>query len=81
MLQVEFSMTETEIVAESPCLGDCNHDEAGICLSCFVSASENDQWNHVSNKERLATLENARLRKLAHDEGRSMLGVESSKSD
>ncbi len=74
-------MTESEIVAESPCLGDCNHNEAGICLSCFISTSENDQWNHVSNQERLVMLENARQRKLAQDRETSLTEAGSSSAN
>lgn len=74
-------MSETEIIAESPCLGDCNHNDAGICQSCFISTIENDQWNHVSNQERLVMLENARLRKLAKEEGLPMTEVGASTPD
>lgn len=74
-------MAETEIVAESPCLGDCNHNEAGICLSCFISTSENDQWNHVGNQERLIMLDNACKRKLAYEEAMSMIDTGSSTAD
>jgi len=68
-------MTDTEIVAESPCLGDCNLSDEGICLSCFLSSEENDNWNHVSNRERLVMLENARERQKAKAEGRSMTDI------
>jgi len=68
-------MAEKEIIAESPCLGDCNLNEEGVCLSCFITSKENDRWNHVSNQERLAMLENAKLRKQAKAEGRPMSGV------
>jgi uncharacterized protein len=73
-------MTDTEIVAESPCLGDCNLNDEGICLSCFLSSEENDNWNHVSNRERLAMLENARERQKAKAEGRSMTGIGTSRT-
>ena len=65
-------MAEKEVIAKSPCLGDCNANEDGICLSCFLSSKENDQWNHVGNQERLAMLENARQRQKAKSEGRLM---------
>jgi predicted Fe-S protein YdhL (DUF1289 family) len=65
-------MTDKEVIARSPCLGDCNPNDEGICLSCFLSSNENDQWNHVSNQERLVMLENAHQRQQAKSEGRSM---------
>ncbi len=55
-------MTDPEVIARSPCLGDCNVNDKGICLSCFVSSEENDRWNHVSNEERLVILQNAQQR-------------------
>jgi predicted Fe-S protein YdhL (DUF1289 family) len=68
-------MTDLEEIARSPCLGDCSPNEDGICLSCFLSSKENDQWNHVSNQERLVMLENTRQRQKAFSEGRSMTGI------
>ena len=68
-------MADTEVIAKSPCLGDCNPSNEGICLSCFLSSKENDQWNHVSNQERLAMLEKARLRQQANAEGRSIAEI------
>ena len=68
-------MTGTEVIAESPCLGDCNLNEQGICLSCFITSKENDQWNQASNRERLVMLENARERQKANSEGRPMTGT------
>jgi predicted Fe-S protein YdhL (DUF1289 family) len=65
----EQEMTDVEIVAESPCLGDCNLNDKGICQSCFLSSEENDQWNHVSNQERLVMLQNARERQKAKSGG------------
>jgi predicted Fe-S protein YdhL (DUF1289 family) len=62
-------MTETEVIARSPCLGDCNVNDKGICQSCFLSSKENDQWNHASNQERLVMLQNARDRQKANSEG------------
>ena len=63
-------MTDTNVVAESPCLGDCRLNDEGICQSCFLSAEENDRWNHVSNQERLVMLQNARERQIkAKSEG------------
>ncbi len=74
-------MTGTDTVAQSPCLGDCNLNDEGICLSCFITSEENDRWNHVSNQERLVMLENARLRQKAKSEGRPMSEVGSSTRD
>jgi uncharacterized protein len=61
-------MTGTEVIARSPCLGDCNLSDKGICLSCFLSSEENDKWNHVSNEERLVMLQNAQQRQKANSE-------------
>jgi predicted Fe-S protein YdhL (DUF1289 family) len=63
-------MPDMEVVARSPCLGDCNVNDEGICLSCFLSSKENDQWNHVSNEERLVILQNALKRKKEKSEGK-----------
>jgi predicted Fe-S protein YdhL (DUF1289 family) len=68
-------MAENEDIARSPCLGDCNLNDEGICLSCFISSKENDQWNHVSNQERLVMLKNAELRQKAKSEGRPMTDI------
>jgi predicted Fe-S protein YdhL (DUF1289 family) len=68
-------MTDMEVIAKSPCLGDCNPNDEGVCLSCFLSTKENDQWNHVSNQERLAMLENAHQRQKAKSEGRPMTEI------
>jgi predicted Fe-S protein YdhL (DUF1289 family) len=65
-------MTDTEIIARAPCLGDCNINEDGICLSCFLSSEENDRWNQSSNQERLAMLENTQLRQDAYLDGKPM---------
>jgi len=65
-------MADTEIIARAPCLGDCNLNEDGICLSCFLSSQENDRWNQSSNQERLAMLENTRLRQEAYLDGKPM---------
>ena len=62
-------MTDMEIVAESPCLGDCNLNDKGICQSCFLTSEENDRWNHVSNQERLVIVQNAHERKKAKSGG------------
>jgi predicted Fe-S protein YdhL (DUF1289 family) len=74
-------MTDMEVIAESPCLGDCNLNDEGICLSCFLSSKENDKWNHVSNQERLVMLNNARQRQKAKSEGRSMNEIGTSTSN
>ncbi len=74
-------MTDMEVIAESPCLGDCNLNDEGVCLSCFLSSEENDQWNHVSNQERLVMLENAHQRQKAKSEGRSMTEIGTSTRD
>lgn len=74
-------MNDKEIIARSPCLGDCSPNEEGICLSCFLSSEENDQWNHVSNQERLVFLENTHQRQKAKSEGRSMTGIGTSNRD
>jgi predicted Fe-S protein YdhL (DUF1289 family) len=71
-------MSDLEVIARSPCLGDCNPNIDGICLSCFLSSEENDKWNHVSNKERLAFVENALLRQKANSEGRSLTEIDTS---
>jgi predicted Fe-S protein YdhL (DUF1289 family) len=69
------NMTITEVIAKSPCLGDCNPNDDGVCLSCFLSLKENDQWNHINNTERLMILENARKRQKAKSEGLSMSDI------
>jgi predicted Fe-S protein YdhL (DUF1289 family) len=74
-------MSGTEVIAKSPCLGDCNPNDEGICLSCFLSSKENDQWNHVSNQERLVMLENCHQRKKAKSEGRPMTQIGTSNSE
>jgi predicted Fe-S protein YdhL (DUF1289 family) len=63
-------MADNEVIARAPCLGDCNLNEEGICLSCFLSSKENDRWNQASNQERLAMLENTQLRQKAFTEGK-----------
>jgi predicted Fe-S protein YdhL (DUF1289 family) len=63
-------MAELEVIARSPCLGDCNPNDKGICLSCFLSTKENDQWNNLTNQERLVIVKNTELRKQAHSEGK-----------
>jgi len=68
-------MSDLEVIARSPCLGDCNPNNDGICLSCFLSSRENDQWNHVSNQERLAMLSNAQQRQKANSEGLPMTEI------
>lgn len=65
-------MADNEIVARSPCLGDCNLCDDGICHSCFLSSEENDRWNNATNQERLAMLENTHQRQIANSEGRPM---------
>lgn len=74
-------MAETEIIARAPCLGDCNINDEGICLSCFLSSAENDRWNQSSNQERLAMLENTQLRQKANSEGRPMNEIGKIKRD
>jgi predicted Fe-S protein YdhL (DUF1289 family) len=68
-------MTDLEVIAKSPCLGDCSPNDEGVCLSCFLTSKENDKWNHVSNQERLAILENALQRQKARSEGRLMTEI------
>lgn len=58
-------MTGMDDIVISPCLGDCRLNDEGICLGCFLSSEENDQWNHVSNQERLVMLQNAHQRQKA----------------
>ena len=58
-----------EVIAESPCVGDCRPDDNGICQCCFLSAEENDRWNHISNQERLVILQNTEARKRASSAG------------
>jgi predicted Fe-S protein YdhL (DUF1289 family) len=65
----EQEMTDTEVTAESPCMGDCMPDEEGICQSCFLSTEENDRWNHISNEERLVIVRNTQERKKAKTGG------------
>ena len=74
-------MTDKEIIARSPCLGDCLPNDEGICQSCFLSLKENDQWNHVSNQERLVFLENTRQRQKAKSEGGSMTAIGTNNRD
>ena len=62
-------MTDMEVIAESPCQGDCRLNDEGICQCCFLSSKENDQWNHVSNQERLVMLQNAQERQEAQSKG------------
>ncbi|MBI5430469.1 MAG: DUF1289 domain-containing protein [Nitrosomonadales bacterium] len=71
----------TEVTARSPCLGDCNPNKDGICLSCFLSLEENDRWNHVSNQERLVMVENAHQRQKAQAEGLSMTEIGTGSGD
>ena len=57
-------MSDTnEPVAQSPCIGDCRTDGKGVCIACYMTMQENDQWNHVSNSERLQFLRNAEERR------------------
>ena len=63
-------MTDSEVIARSPCLGDCTPNEDGICVNCFLTNKENDLWNKLSNQERLAIVENTRLRQHAQSEGK-----------
>jgi len=65
----EQRMTDTEIIAESPCVGDCQPNAEGICLCCFLSSEENDRWNHISNEERLVILQNVQERRDANSGG------------
>ena len=58
-------MTEEEVIAESPCVGDCLLDDNGICKSCFLAAVDNDRWNSASNQERLVMVQKANERKKA----------------
>ncbi len=74
-------MADLEVIAKSPCLGDCNPNNEGICLSCFLSSKDNDRWNHVSNQERLVMLQNAKERQRAKSEGRSMTEIGTSAHD
>lgn len=60
---------DMDIIARSPCFGDCRLGDDGVCLGCFLSSEENDQWNHVSNQERLAMLKNAEERRKAKAAG------------
>ena len=68
-------MADTEIIARAPCLGDCNLNEDGICLSCFLSSEENDRWNQSTNQERLVMLENTQLRQEAYLDGKPMKDI------
>jgi predicted Fe-S protein YdhL (DUF1289 family) len=76
-----IEMTEMEVIAKSPCLGDCSLNDEGICLCCFLSSEENDKWNHVSNQERLVMLQNALQRQKAKSEGRSITEIGTSAGD
>lgn len=58
-------MTEIDIVAESPCIDNCGLSDEGICLGCFRSSEEVNQWNRASNQERLAILKNTSQRQRA----------------
>lgn len=68
-------MADNEVIARSPCLGDCNLCDDGVCHSCFLSAAENDRWNQASNEERLAMLENTKLRQQANSEGKPISDI------
>jgi predicted Fe-S protein YdhL (DUF1289 family) len=61
----EQEMTEEEVIAESPCVGDCQLDDKGICQCCFLAAVDNDRWNSASNQERLVMVQQANERKKA----------------
>jgi predicted Fe-S protein YdhL (DUF1289 family) len=74
-------MADMDDIARSPCLGDCNVNDQGICLSCFLSSEENDRWNHASNQERLGMLRNAQQREKAKAEGRPMTAIGTSNGD
>jgi predicted Fe-S protein YdhL (DUF1289 family) len=74
-------MNGKEIIAKSPCVGDCIPNDEGICQSCFLSSKENDQWNYLSNQERLVILENTRQRQKAKSEGKPMTEIGTSNRD
>jgi len=52
-------------IAESPCIEICCMDGKGVCVGCFLSQVEIDQWDVASNQDRLAFLQNALQRKNA----------------
>jgi len=60
-----MSSSGNEPIAQSPCIGDCRTDSQGVCVACCMTMQENDQWNHVSNSERLQFLRNADERRKA----------------
>jgi len=62
-------MDDIEVIAESPCVDNCRLSDEGICLGCFLSSDEVDQWNRASNQERLVMLKNAGRRQSAKSAG------------
>jgi len=58
-------MSEIDVIAESPCVGNCRLDDDSICPGCFLSLSEVNQWNVASNRERQGILKNAGKRQRA----------------
>lgn len=52
-------------IAESPCIEICCMDDKGICVGCFLSQVEIDQWDCASNQDRLTFLQNAHQRQSA----------------
>lgn len=58
-------MNDIEVIAESPCVDNCRLSYKGICLGCFLSSEEVNQWHRASNQERLVMLRNAYQRQKA----------------
>ena len=55
--------SDTDEVAQSPCVWNCCLNDDDICLGCFRSIDEIMQWSAADNRERHVTLQNARQRK------------------
>jgi len=61
----EQEMTNMDVIAESPCVDNCRLSDDNICLGCFLSSEEVNQWNRAGNQERLVILKNAYQRQKA----------------
>ena len=56
-------MSGIEKPVESPCIGNCCLDDSLICLGCFRSLDEINEWGIVDNQRRRVILQNTKLRK------------------
>ena len=64
-------MSDDDIIVESPCTDNCRLSDDNICLGCFRSLEEMNQWNAASNEERIVMLKNANQRQRAKLEKKS----------